>query len=141
MWKKEKMLIRKFTKEDIHSINKLGVLLHGNYKFSLDNFSYCLVINNDDCFIGFLIYSEIYERAEIVDIIIEPDHRKKGYATLLINHFFNILNVNITNITLEVNSLNHAAINLYKKHGFEIVATRKKYYNGTDAYLMKKELR
>ena len=45
------------------------------------------------------------------------------------------------NITLEVRVSNVVAINLYKSVGFNIVATRKKYYeNGEDAYLMLKEL-
>ena len=45
------------------------------------------------------------------------------------------------NITLEVRVSNVVAINLYKSCGFNIVATRKRYYeNGEDAYLMLKEL-
>ena len=44
------------------------------------------------------------------------------------------------NITLEVRVSNKVAINLYKSCGFNVVATRKRYYeNGEDAYLMLKE--
>ena len=45
------------------------------------------------------------------------------------------------NSTLEVRVSNTVAINLYKSFGYEIVTTRKRYYeNGEDAYLMLKEL-
>ncbi len=135
------MLIRKYIEKDIPYINKLGALLHDNYIFSLDNFSDCLVIEDYEKFIGFIIYSEIYERAEIVDIIIDPMYRNEGYAKRLIKYFLNILNKLVNNVTLEVNSSNINAINLYKKEGFEIVAIRKKYYDGNDGYLMKKDLR
>lgn len=44
-----------------------------------------------------------------------------------------------TLITLEVNEKNISAINLYKKYGFQIIGTRKKYYdNNFDAYIMTK---
>lgn len=44
-------------------------------------------------------------------------------------------------ITLEVNTENEIAINLYKKYGFETLGKRKKYYNNTyDAYIMTKYL-
>lgn len=45
-------------------------------------------------------------------------------------------------ITLEVNTENEIAINLYQKYGFENLGKRKKYYNNTyDAYIMTKYLR
>lgn len=45
-------------------------------------------------------------------------------------------------ITLEVNTENEIAINLYKKYGFENLGKRKKYYDNTfDAYIMTKYLR
>ena len=39
-------------------------------------------------------------------------------------------------ITLEVAVNNEPAISLYKKFGFEIISTRKNYYDNVDAYLM-----
>ena len=47
---------------------------------------------------------------------------------------------NVINITLEVNINNIGAINLYLKNGFKVVSKREKYYDGTDAYLMLKEV-
>lgn len=136
------MLIREYKKEDIKELNKLGLLLHENYEFTLDKFSYCNVIQLENEIIGFVIYSVIYERAEIVDIVINPSHRKKSYASLLLNNVINTLKQEgIENITLEVSETNNKAIGLYKKLGFKVVAKRKKYYNENDGYLMKKDLR
>lgn len=43
---------------------------------------------------------------------------------------------------LEVRINNTAAIGMYKKYGYDILYTRKKYYiDGDDAYVMNKELR
>lgn len=136
------MLIRNYIKEDIKNINKLGATLHFNYQFKLDDFSNCLVIEDDDIFLGFIIYSIIYERAEIVDIIINPNYRNKGYGYLLIDKVINdIKDKDVDNITLEVNQNNLSAIRLYEKQGFKICAQRKNYYNDQDGYLMKKDLR
>ena len=46
---------------------------------------------------------------------------------------------NLENITLEVGKNNNAAINLYKKNGFEQCALRKNYYGKEDAILMIKK--
>ena len=48
----------------------------------------------------------------------------------------------IKEITLEVNSNNIPAKNLYEKFGFNVVGLRKKYYNNTyDAIIMTKNLK
>lgn len=87
---------------------------------------------------GFIIVSKYYERVEIDYILVLEEHRKKGIASKLINYIIE-RNKDIENITLEVSVENIAAINLYKKFGFRVVATRKKYYNGIDAYLMERK--
>ena len=128
------MIIRKYRKTDVLKIENLGNLLHNNYKFLLDEFSDTLVIDDTD--------SIIYDRAEIVDMIIDEKKRKQGYGYYLLNYCIEkIKNKNCNNITLEVKTNNTPAINLYKKLGFDIVATRSKYYNDQDGYLMKKDLR
>ena len=86
------MEIRNYIKEDINDINKFGSLLHNNYKFNLDDFSFCKVITEENNIIGFIIYSIIYERAEIVDIIIDPSKRKEGYGIKLLCNVIDIIN-------------------------------------------------
>lgn len=136
------MLIRNYVNKDINGINELGKLLHKNYQFYKDEFLNCVVVEENNKIIGFATYSIIYERGEIVDIIIEPKMRFRGYGLKLLNFIVEMIRKNgCVNITLEVNSTNVAAINLYNKLGFEVVAARKKYYGENDGYLMKKDLR
>lgn len=136
------MEIRNYTKDDIKNINSLGLVLHNNYDFNIDSFSNAFVMYESNIFIGFIVYSIIYERAEVIDIIIDPNYRKKGYANKLLSYTIEeIKEKKCDNITLEVNENNLSAINLYKKQGFNICAVRKNYYNNQDGYLMKKDLR
>lgn len=136
------MIIKNFDPNDLDRINYLGNLLHENYVFDLDVFSRCLVMQIDSVIIGYVVYSIIYERAEIIDIIIDPLYRNKSYGyKLLLSCIEDIRLNNCKNITLEVNSNNTAAICLYKKLGFKIEAVREKYYGINDGYLMKKDLR
>lgn len=136
------MLIRNYVNKDINGINELGKLLHKNYQFYKDEFLNCVVAEENNKIIGFATYSIIYERGEIVDIIIQPKMRFRGYGSKLLNFIVEMIRKNgCVNITLEVNSTNVAAINLYNKLGFEVVAVRKKYYGENDGYLMKKDLR
>ena len=46
--------------------------------------------------------------------------------------------LNVEGMCITADDFNVKAMNLYKKHGFEIVAVREKYYNGVDGYLMER---
>lgn len=136
------MEIRVYKKEDISTITSLALKLHDNYVFYLDTYSSCLVLEENGNIIGFISYSIIYDRAEIIDVIIDEKYRDKGYGKKLVSEVITIaFSNNCNNITLEVSILNKVAIRLYENMGFEIVGVRKKYYKDNDGYLMKKDLR
>ena len=135
------MMIRKYTKYDIKEINKLGLKLHDNYEFKESEFMHAYVVH-DNNFAGFITYQLMYERVEITDLIIYEEYRNKGCATNLVNAVIKeAIDKKCENITLEVDCNNKAAINLYKKLGFEIASIRKNYYKDNDGYLMIKDLR
>ncbi len=96
---------------------------------------YLLEIDNNKI-IGYLYYSDIYERAEINQIEVEVSHRNCGKASNLLK---NMIDTVEKSITLEVKIDNIPAINLYKKFGFEEKAIRKGYYQGIDGILMEKK--
>lgn len=136
------MKIRKYENKDLNLIDEMGSMLHDDFKFKLDVFSNCLVIEENEKVIGFIIYSVIYDRAEIVDIIINPLYRLKGYGSKLLKYAINkIKETGCLNVTLEVSCNNVPAIRLYESLGFIVEAKRKNYYGNTDGYLMKKDLR
>ena len=138
------MIVRAYKEHDITYVNSLGLQLHNNFKFNLDSFSNCLVCEIEDKILGFVTYSIIYERAEIIDIIVNENYRKTGCGLALINNIINeCLIKNVYNITLEVNEDNSNAIKFYEKLGFNKVAVRRNYYDkgNKNAYVMEKKLR
>lgn len=107
-----------------------------NEDLKLNIYSNIIVYKELEEIIGFLIYDLIYERCEIDYIAVKKEFRNKSVASKMIEF---LLKEN-KNITLEVNVKNEAAINLYKKYGFKVVAKREKYYKGEDGYLMSREV-
>ncbi|MBR3210664.1 MAG: GNAT family N-acetyltransferase [Bacilli bacterium] len=87
--------------------------------------------------VGYLYYSDIYERAEINQIEVENSHRNCGLGTKLMDYFTKTVD---KDITLEVREDNISALKLYKKFGFNKTAIRKGYYKGVDGILMERKI-
>ena len=110
-------------------------------EFANNPFNKYFILFQVNKIIGFLNIFEIYDKIEIVNINIKDEYQGKGYSKLLMDKLITYSNNhNIKNITLEVNSNNSIAINLYKKYEFKEVAIRKKYYNGIDGILMERKM-
>ena len=92
---------------------------------------------NSEC-IGYLCASLICDELNIYNLGIKEKYRKQGYGYQLINFTINSIQT-ISNIYVELRKSNLAALNLYKKLGFEIYNERSKYYSmpTEDAILMK----
>ncbi len=95
---------------------------------------YLFYIENNEI-IGFIYYSDIYDRAEINQIEVLVSHRNCGKASKLLKKAIELVD---KNVTLEVKIDNFPAIHLYEKQGFEKKAIRKGYYNGVDGILMER---
>ena len=104
----------------------------------LDNnpFGHVLLLIEEDEIIGYLYYSDIYERAEINQFEINSIHRNCGKGKKLLQELIKTVD---KNITLEVKINNYSAIHLYESNGFSKIAIRKNYYNGTDGILMERK--
>ena len=114
------------------------------YELNENPFAYYLKMIDKDSqeIIGFIGFWIKFEQAEITKVSIAKKYQGYKLSKLLMaDAERRIVFAACENITLEVRVSNVVAINLYKSCGFNIVATRKKYYeNGEDAYLMLKEL-
>ena len=99
---------------------------------------YVAVVDNKA--IGYMGMWSLSGEGHITNVAISENHRKKGYAKVLIAHFTEIAQKeNLEFMTLEVRASNTPAINLYESFGFVQVGVRKKYYENTeDALLMTK---
>ena len=113
------------TKEEVST--ELENNPYGNY----------LILIEEDKIIGYIYYSDIYERAEINQFEVKPTHRNCGKGNELLKNLIEKLQ---KNITLEVKQTNAPAIHLYEKNGFKKVAIRKGYYNGIDGILMERTM-
>lgn len=131
-------MIREIKFREICEVNNL--LAYFNHGITVDNlkqpFFKCLVYDLDGIK-GVLVYCEIYDRIEIEYIIVDENYLNKNIGSMLMEYLINYSNKNnISNITLEVNTNNKKAINLYKKFQFEEVVRRKNYYGSDDAIMM-----
>ena len=99
-------------------------------------FGHYLLLKEDQEVIGYIYYSDIYERAEINQFEINSFHRNCGKGDLLLKEMIKTVD---KDITLEVREDNIPAIKVYEKNGFIKKAIRKGYYNGIDGILMERK--
>lgn len=118
-----------------------------NLRGEFDNdFSYLIGYYQDDKLVGYTCVRTMFEEAQVCNIAVLPDYRRKGIAKLLIAEMLRLSAEKGCKVCeLEVNTENTPAVELYKKCGFEIVGTRKNFYRRTrytsrDAYTMTKTL-
>ena len=104
-------------------------------EFDTNPYAKLIVLQEKKEIIGYIYYSDIYERIEINQFEIKKIHRNCGKGKYLLREFLK----NIEKpITLEVKIDNYPAIKIYEANGFVKKAIRKGYYNGVDALLMEK---
>ena len=99
-------------------------------------FGKLIVLEENNEIIGFIYYSDIYDRMEINQFEINKIHRNCGKGKKLLDYFLNTVD---KDITLEVREDNIPAIKLYKEYGFIEKAIRKGYYKGIDGILMERK--
>ena len=137
-------MIRKITFKDYEEVYKLGQLLHPNYKdlYPLEKmlkepYFHIIVYEENKKIIGFLSYSDLKVSLDILDVVVDKEHRRRKVATNLIDYVITSASFGCE-MFIEVSTTNYPAIQLYEKFGFEIVGKREKYYKESDAYVMKR---
>ena len=89
--------------------------------------------------IGMACLWAIVDEAHITLLAVAPEYRRQGLGQLLLITLLQDAIVRqLEWATLEVNVNNAGAINLYQKYGFQVVGTRKGYYQpaGDDASIL-----
>ena len=92
--------------------------------------------------VGFAGLWLMLDEAHITTIATHPEYRGHGLGELLLSSMIAIAyEVGSERVTLEVRVSNSVAQNLYRKYGFVVVGTRRRYYsdNNEDAYIMTTE--
>ena len=105
-------------------------------EFNNNPFAKLVILLENDEIIGYIYYSDIYERIEINQFEINSIHRNCGKGNHLLKEFIQTVD---KDITLEVREDNIPAIKVYEKNNFIKKAIRKGYYQGIDGILMERK--
>jgi [ribosomal protein S18]-alanine N-acetyltransferase len=98
----------------------------------------CLAALRDGELVGYLFCSRYDAVWHVMNVSVDPDFRRQGIATALIEALLERIDDGGVQITLEVRPTNHGAIALYERFGFRAAGRRPRYYqdNGEDALIM-----
>lgn len=100
----------------------------------------------DDKLVGYMCVRVMYEEAQICNIAVLENYRRRGIATALLAETERfVAEQGCLRAELEVNTANIPAVELYKKCGYEVAGVRKNFYRKSrfatgDAYTMVKGL-
>lgn len=90
----------------------------------------------NDALVSFINFIKINEELEINYLITKKQEQGKGYASILLEYMIGKYS---ESVFLEVSENNNVAIDLYKRHGFDIINKRKNYYkDGSDALILRR---
>jgi len=97
----------------------------------------CLAAVDGTRMLGYVICARYDEAYHLMNIAVEPNHRRQGVAKRLLDAVLD-RGGRDANYTLEVRVSNASAIALYESFDFRGVGTRRRYYadNGEDAIIM-----
>jgi ribosomal-protein-alanine N-acetyltransferase len=98
----------------------------------------CLAALRDDRIVAYCICSRYDIVWHLMNIAVDPDHRREGLATALLTELVHRVGGEEARLTLEVRESNQGAIDLYARFGFLAAGIRRRYYqdNGEDALIM-----
>ena len=103
----------------------------------------CFLVAEDDegNVVGYAGLHVVLDEGYIDNVAVEPDARRHGVASALLDVFCRFGAANLAFLTLEVRSSNAPAISLYEKFGFFRAGLRKGYYQHPreDAVIMTRE--
>ncbi len=102
-----------------------------------------LVAENNGNVNGYALADCVADELHITNIAVAPEYQHQGIGKQLLSAIEKIgLERDCIYAYLEVRVNNLNAINFYKKFGYKVLQIRKNYYlDGTDAYVMVKELK
>ena len=98
----------------------------------------CLAARQDGRIAGYLICSRYDTVWHVMNVAVDPDRRRRGIGTALLETLFERVGAEGAHFTLEVRPSNRGAIALYERLGFRSAGARRRYYqdNGEDATIM-----
>ena len=107
---------------------------HGNFTDALNNGYTCQVCELEKTMLGYALLMRVVDEAHLLNISIAAPHQGQGIGRKLLNRMLEIAHcLHLKRVILEVRPSNGAAVRLYTKAGFRVLATRRGYYpSGSD---------
>ena len=106
---------------------------HGVFRFCLLAGYHCIVLERESAVVGYSILSIAAGEAHILNLCVDPKFRQLGYGELLLDEILKrATHAEVREVFLEVRPSNEAAIALYRKKGFRLIANRPAYYQALD---------
>jgi len=98
----------------------------------------CLAAQESGRLVGYLVCSRYDTVWHVMNVAVDPDERRRGIGTNLLERLFDQVSDEDARYTLEVRESNDGAISLYESYGFRAAGVRRRYYqdNGEDALVM-----
>ncbi len=98
----------------------------------------CLAATEEGVLTGYLVCSRYDTVWHVMNVAVDPDRRRQGRATAMLDQLFELADKPNEQYTLEVRASNNAAIRLYEGLGFRSAGRRPAYYhdNREDALIM-----
>jgi ribosomal-protein-alanine acetyltransferase len=82
------------------------------------------------CVLGYAIMRRVGDDGELLKVAVDKSAKRKGVGDSLMNAILEHARTCLFNsVFLEVRMSNKSAVNLYEKHGFEVLRVRKNYYS------------
>jgi ribosomal protein S18 acetylase RimI-like enzyme len=79
---------------------------------------------------GYILFRTMADEGEILSLVVRPQSRRRGLARDFLTHALMCMEEShVKRAFLEVSAANRAAIALYKKLGFKVIAIRRGYYS------------
>jgi ribosomal-protein-alanine N-acetyltransferase len=99
--------------------------------------SICVGAVDDQRLVGYLMCSRYHTVWHLMNVAVDPDHRRLGIASAMIEHLLETTGEGERH-TLEVRISNREAIEMYESFGFRSAGIRRRYYhdNNEDALIM-----
>jgi [ribosomal protein S18]-alanine N-acetyltransferase len=104
--------------------------------------SMCFGAFDGEQLVGYMIISRYVDAWHVMNVAVDPAHRRRGIASLLLDRLFESTDDGTRRgYTLEVRVSNEGAIKLYEEAGFRARGIRRGYYtdNREDALIMWRE--
>jgi ribosomal-protein-alanine N-acetyltransferase len=145
------ILLRSYEPHDFAALHKLdqSCFLPG-ISYSKTTLRYFLTLGSADCvvaveenhIVGFVLSEENPPLAHIITLDVAEKRRRQGAGTAMLRQLEeNLALRGVRSILLETATDNEAAVAFWKRHGYRIEATLKRYYlRQIDAYEMRKIL-